>query len=58
VEWTHRYAHWFDSATAMILAREYLRAIGEPYQVLTDEADDGGIAPYVIVTNYTWESQR
>jgi hypothetical protein len=51
VDWrSFQYAYWFDSPSDMILAREYLRAAGEPFQVLWDEAGDG--VPYLIVTNY------
>lgn len=54
VHWrAFKMAHWFDSPASVILAREYLRAVGEPFQILYDEAD--GDAPYVIITNYGGE---
>lgn len=50
VIWVHVWAHWFDDAASMILARAYLTALGESHQVLTDEAFD---SPYVITTDYS-----
>jgi hypothetical protein len=49
IDWGMRLVYWFADAPAMILARAYLQARGERFQVLTDEAPD---APFLIITDY------
>lgn len=47
---SYSFAYWYPNATSMLLARSFLDAAGEHYQVLFDEAD--GTTPYVITTDY------
>ena len=67
-----KYAYWFSNYSSVILARSYLAAIGEEFQVASDEyveeAEEhhGTIhhvhgADWVIFTDYTspaWQGQQ
>ena len=46
-QWRH--AYWLDGYTALILARSFLTAWGEPFLAASDEYEPGG---WVIFTNY------
>lgn len=41
-------AYWFKDRSSVILARSYLRAIGEAHQVVSDEAD----GDWVILSDF------
>ena len=52
---TWKCAYWLeDGYAALMLARAFLDAWGHDYQVVTDEAEDGG---WVILTDYEWKQE-
>ena len=60
--WDWRMAYWLgENYTTLILAKSYLAAIGEPFEVLWDLAENPDMS-YVLVTNFVspawghWES--
>jgi hypothetical protein len=61
IEWSYRYVYFFEDFLSMLLMREYLKAAGWSFQVLTDEScDENGKpsnTPYLLTTDYgyTWE---
>lgn len=60
--WDWRMAYWLgEDYTTLLLAKSYLAAIGEPFEVLWD-LDENPDMSYVLVTNFVspawcrWES--
>ncbi len=52
INWEFRYAYWVGEEWATVLfARAYLDAIGQPYQVLWDIAENPD-SSWVIITDY------
>lgn len=47
------WGYWFEQWADVMLARSYLEAVGEDYQIVDDEWTPDGLDPYVILTDFT-----
>lgn len=48
VNYDHAYIYWFENYASLILGRRILQDLGEPYEVLFDDA----CAQYAVTTDF------